>query len=128
MGCAAYNFDHPDAFDTAAMLECLTNLKVGVLTFLLGLVFHDKGAQPVHACDTALQGSYNCFTPACLPFSVCRLAAWLQETGHQAEDKCFLPCWNRGAAKKAPWDCRMILKAQAVTNREERDCHNVKPM
>lgn len=26
--CAAYNFDHPDAFDTAAMLDCLNNLKV----------------------------------------------------------------------------------------------------
>lgn len=38
VGCAAYNFDHPDAFDTAAMLECLNNLKVCPLAYVLGLV------------------------------------------------------------------------------------------
>ena len=62
-GCAAYNFDHPDAFDTAAMLECLNNLKVPArLCAGLG-VFHLWSAQPPGSQIIALQDC--CFTLAC---------------------------------------------------------------
>ncbi len=70
-----YNFDHPDAFDTPALLECLDGLKAGRSVEVPTYDFsrHRRGE------ETKKVGAHGCSRGHGMPASIIRRAAqgWL---------------------------------------------------